>query len=133
MYLLPLSPINSGKKHYLNGFAHASFIELGFLIFFKFHRKLYISVFNFLNDNRVNNFIKWGLFFLLNFILIKFQHKNVSRIIKEFCITFNQISPKLTFCHICYCFLFPSFVSISVCVHITYSYTRILFSESTKL
>ena len=122
------------ETYYLNEFAYASFIELGFLIFFKFHRKLYISVFNFLNDNRVKNFIKWGLFFLLNFILIKFQHRNVSRIIQRILYNLqsnffkvNILSYLLLFSLSLFCFC------ISVYAHITHSYTCILFSESTKL
>lgn len=133
--LTSIEPYKFWKEtYYLNGSVHASVIELGFLIFFKFHRKLYISVFNFLNDNRVKNFIKWGLFFLLNFILIKFQHRNVSRIIQRILYNLqpnfskvNILSYLLLFSLSLFCFY------ISVCAHITHSYTCILFSESTKL
>ena len=91
-------------------------LKLGFLIIFLFHRKLYISVFIFLNDNRVKNFIKWGLIFLLNFILIKFQHRNVSRIKQR--ILYN-LQPNFSKVNI-----LPSFVSISQSVHTLHIYTH---------
>ena len=113
---------------------HMFLLKLGFLIIFLFHRKLYISVFIFLNDNRVKNFIKWGLIFLLNFILIKFQHRNVSRIKQR--ILYN-LQPNFSKVNILpYLLLFSlSFFCfyISVCAHIAHLYTHLLFSESTKL
>lgn len=103
---------------------HMLLLKLGFLIIFLFHRKLYISVFIFLNDNRVKNFMKWGLIFLLNFILIKFQHRNVSRIEQRVLYNLqpnfskvNILPYLLLFSLSLFCFY------ISVCAHIAHLYT----------